>query len=160
MSRDLEARLQRVEDELAILRLIARYFPLVDAGDSGVTEIWEPEGSYEVDTGAMAGRAEIAAMVEGSAHQGLLAAGAGHVPGLPLVELAADGESAVATQHTQLVVCAGEPGRYRVLRVTANRWELVKRDGRWQVARRVARALGPDGTGRELLGQAARGGAQ
>lgn len=150
----IHTRLERVEDELAILRLLAQYFPLVDAGASEVSELWHTDGIYDVDTASYDSRAAIAAMVDGPEHQGLIQRGAGHVPGLPFIELAADGRSAVATQHTQLVVTGRGAGRFHVVRVTANRWELDKTAGQWRVRKRTARVLGGDGTGRKLLSQA------
>ncbi|MGZ6778955.1 MAG: nuclear transport factor 2 family protein [Mycobacterium sp.] len=47
---ELEKRLQRVEDERAVERLIASYGPLVDAGDAAATaELWAVDGSYRAE---------------------------------------------------------------------------------------------------------------
>jgi ketosteroid isomerase-like protein len=41
---ELEKRLQHIEDERAVERLIASYGPLVDAGDADATaELWAPD---------------------------------------------------------------------------------------------------------------------
>ena len=90
-----------------------------------MADLWTEDGVYDVDTGILEGHEGIGAMVRGDAHQGLLAHGCGHVPGLPVVLL--DGDRAVATGYTQLVVRSSRPGRYTVIRVTANRWELERR---------------------------------
>jgi SnoaL-like domain len=46
----LEQRLLRVEDELAIGRLMASYGPLVDAGDAdAVAGLWAEDGEYDVE---------------------------------------------------------------------------------------------------------------
>lgn len=152
----LETRMGAAEDELAILRILASYSPRVDSGDAeGVAALWTEDGVYDVDTGRLDGHADLVDMVEGDAHQGLIAHGCGHVPSLPVVLL--DGDRAVATGYTQLVVRSSRPGRYTVLRVTASRWELERRgpvdapDRGWRVVLRTARAVTDDGEGRRLL---------
>ena len=153
-----EAGLDRAADELAVLRLLASYSPRVDSGDAeGVAELWTEDGVYDVDTGLLEGHAGLVEMVNGEAHQGLIAHGCGHVPSLPVVLL--DGDRAVATGYTQLVVRSSKPGRYTVVRVTASRWELERRgpvdapDRGWRVVLRTARAVTDDGEGRALLGR-------
>lgn len=155
---DTHDRLSRAEDELAILRLLASYSPRVDSGDAeGVAELWTEDGVYDVDTGRLEGHEGLTEMVQGDAHQGLIAHGCGHVPSLPVVLL--DWDRAVATGYTQLVVRSSRPGRYNVLRVTASRWELERRgpvdapDRGWRVVLRTARAVSDDGEGRALLGR-------
>ena len=159
---DIHARLDAAQDELAVLRLVAAYSPRVDSGDAeGVAELWTADGVYDVDTGVLEGHEGLAGMVRGDPHQGLIAHGCGHVPGLPVVLL--DGDRAVATGYTQLVVRSSRPGRYTVMRVTANRWELERRgpvdapDRGWRVVLRTARAVTDDGEGRRLLGRSREG---
>jgi hypothetical protein len=82
-------------------------------------------------------------MVEGAAHQGLLAEGVAHVMGLPRVTV--DGDRAVAVNQS-VVHRRGE-----VWRVAANRWELVRTPLGWQVASRVNRLLDGSAEARELL---------
>lgn len=147
---DLDSRLRAREDEAEILRLIAGYFPAVDSGRADeVASIWEPDGVYDVDTGVLNGRDEIAAMVRGDDHQGLIGHGSAHLCGLP--EVRVDGDTAVATGHSLLVVRSSRPGRYTVMRATANRWELRRSDDGWRVTRRIARVLAEDGSGRDVL---------
>lgn len=153
-----ETRLDLAADELAVLRILAAYSPRVDSGDAeGVAALWTEDGVYDVDTGRLDGHDGLVEMVHGEMHQGLIAHGCGHVPSLPLVLL--DGDRAVATGYTQLVVRSSKPGRYTVLRVTASRWELERRgpvdapDRGWRVVLRTARAVTDDGEGRALLGR-------
>ena len=155
---DTHDRLAAAEDELAILRILAAYSLRVDSGDAqGVAELWISDGVYDVDTGRLEGHDGLVEMVTGDAHQGLIAHGCGHVPSLPVVVL--DGDRAVATGYTQLVVLSSKPGRYTVVRVTASRWELERRgpvdapDRGWRVVLRTARAMTDDGEGRALLGR-------
>lgn len=152
------ARLDAAQDELAVLRILAAYSPRVDSGDAeGVASLWTSDGVYDVDTGRLDGHGDLVEMVTGEAHQGLIHHGCGHVPSLPLVLV--DGDRAVATGYTQLVVRSSKPGRYTVLRVTASRWELERRgdadapDRGWRVVLRTARAVTDDGEGRALLGR-------
>ncbi|WP_010539693.1 nuclear transport factor 2 family protein [Dietzia alimentaria] len=159
---DTLTRLDAAQDELAVLRILAAYSPRVDSGDAeGVAELWTEDGVYDVDTGVLEGHRGLTEMVLGDAHQGLIAHGCGHVPSLPLVLI--DGDRAVATGYTQLVVRSSKPGRYTVLRVTASRWELERRgstdapDRGWRVVLRTARAVTDDGEGRALLARSREG---
>lgn len=159
---EAHTRLDAAQDELAILRILAAYSPRVDSGDAeGVAELWTEDGTYDVDTGVLEGHDGLTKMVRGDAHQGLIAHGCGHVPSLPLVLV--DGDRAVATGYTQLVVRSSKPGRYTVLRVTASRWELERRDPvetpdrGWRVVLRTARAVTDDGEGRALLARSREG---
>jgi len=57
---DLEARLRRVEDQLAISNLVASYGPLVDSGDGNGT-LHRPDCAIATDRGmrnAPSGRAD------------------------------------------------------------------------------------------------------
>ena len=63
----LEERVGRLEDELAITRLVASYGPLVDAGEAeGVAGLWAQDGAYDVEGWQMTSREDIRAMVEPS----------------------------------------------------------------------------------------------
>ena len=63
--------------------------------------------------------------------------------------LVVDGDRAVATAYAQL--CRADGENFRVWRVTATRWELVRTDDGWQVEQRVNRLLDGDEAARELL---------
>lgn len=146
----LDARLRAVEDELAILRLVAAYGTLVDAGESaGVADLWTEDGVYEVDPEPLHGRDAVRAMVSGDAHQGLIRHGCGHLVGLPRVLV--DGDTAVAIGHTQLSARSTSRDGFSVLRVTANRWELVREPSGWRVVRRIARVLDGSEAARALF---------
>src|SRR5215213_6946114 len=69
---ELERRLQRVEYERAIERLIASYGPLVDAGEAdSAAQLWATDGTYDVEGWPMRSREDVAAMVRSDEHQGL-----------------------------------------------------------------------------------------
>ncbi|HEY0644301.1 MAG TPA: nuclear transport factor 2 family protein, partial [Nocardioides sp.] len=125
----LEERLDRVEDELAITRLIASYGPFVDGGDAdAVAGMWTEDGVYDVDEGHMAGRPQLAAMVRSRAHQGWIAGGCAHFLGPAHVTL--HGDTAVAVCHSLMVLNnGGEFGKdaaFGVRRATAHHFELVR----------------------------------
>ncbi len=134
----LEARIQRLEDEAAIARLLASYGPLVDAGAAeAVAALWEADGVYDVDELVMHGRDEIVAMVESANHQGWIAGGCAHFVGPPVVTVT--GDDAVAVCHSLMIV--NQDGQFVVRRATANHWRLRRTTTGWQVTVRTNRVL-------------------
>ena len=115
----LEQRLRRVEDELAIGRLLASYGPLVDAGDAdAVAELWAPDGEYSGEGWHMQSRSDVADMVRSAAHQELIGDGSAHFLGPVCVEV--DGDEAVAVCESILVRHNEDGSGYRVWRAGAN----------------------------------------
>lgn len=142
-------RVQLLEDRIAIANIIAGYGPAVDSGCAEIVAgIWTEDGVYDVDTGVMNGRSELEAMVRSKNHQGYIHGGSAHLVGPP--HIVVDGDSAVATCHSQLVL-RDEQGVNRVARITANRWEFARVDGEWKVTVRVGRQLDGGDAGREIL---------
>lgn len=145
----LERRLDRVEDELAIHRLIVRYGLAVDAGEAeAAMELFTKDTLYEVNnvgmgtdgggqTLVMRGRGAVGEMVRGEAHQKLLP-NAAHTIGPAVVNV--DGDKATATGYTRIY--HRENDDFRMFRMAVNHWELVKEDGRWWVHRRYSQVLG------------------
>ena len=73
----LEARLQAAEDELAIMRLLASYGPLVDSGQSeAAAAMWIAGGTYDYSGGAVAHAPD--GLIAACAHSG--GAGGGSTP--------------------------------------------------------------------------------
>src|SRR5208283_4312499 len=96
-----------------------------------VANMWLEDGVYDIDSGAMHGRDELRAMVRGAAHQNLILNGSAHM--MTPAHIVIDGDRAVATGHSQLVITDPEnPSAFKVLRITANRWELIKTAGEWK----------------------------
>ena len=144
----LEDRLARVEDELAITRLIGCYGPLVDAADAeAVASLWAENGTYDVEGWEMRSRADVHAMVRSPQHQGLVDAGCTHFLGPVVVTVT--GDEAVAVCESVLVV--HHEKRFHVVRSGANRFELVRSPGGWEILHRTTRALDGDAAARELL---------
>jgi uncharacterized protein (TIGR02246 family) len=144
----LEQRLQRLEDELAITRLVSSYGPLVDAGEAdAVAGLWTEDGTYDVEGWSMTGREDIRAMVESEGHQGLIAGGCSHFLGPARV--AVDGDAAVAVCESLLV--RHRDSGYSVRRAGANRFELRRGPDGWHIVHRTTRALDGSAEARELL---------
>jgi uncharacterized protein (TIGR02246 family) len=97
---DPTARLQRIEDELAIVRLKARYARACDDGydPDRIAELFVPDGVW--DGGELFGRAEgreaIHSHFAGAARRITWAL---HFTLNPLIEVAADGETATGTWY-------------------------------------------------------------
>ncbi|MDA2891059.1 nuclear transport factor 2 family protein [Mycolicibacterium sp. BiH015] len=149
---DLERRLRRIEDERAIERMIARYGPLVDAGDAeAVGDLWAEDGTYEVEGWSMRSRADVAAMVRSPQHQGLIGGGCCHFLGPAVVTVA--GDTAVAVCESALLV--HREGRFAVGRAGASLFRLRRIDGRWQITSRTTAALDGKPAARQLLSEGA-----
>jgi hypothetical protein len=95
-------------------------------------------------------------MVGSDLHQNFILNGSAHMMSVPHIEV--DVDRAVATGHSQLVIkVPGTTAEFKVERITANRWELTKTDGRWRVERRTGRLLDGRPDARALLGAIATG---
>jgi ketosteroid isomerase-like protein len=150
-----DARLAALEDKEAIRDLIARYGPLADAGDcAGAAALWTEDGVYEVGGfGDYRGRAAIQALLEGEAHQSLIADGSAHLLGPPVIDL--DGDRAVARNHS--VVFRRDGDHWIAHRASANVWRLLRTAEGWRVARRINRLLDGAAEARALIGGKADG---
>lgn len=152
---ELLARIQRLEDESAIQRLIMSYGPAADAGlASRAASVWLEDGVYDWDADGVphAGRAAVDEMLQGDGHQGLIARGAAHFAGPLLVEVT--GDHATALNYS--LIMRREDDRFFLWRVSAVRWDVERVDLSWKVRRRTNRLLDASGAGRELFGDAMR----
>jgi uncharacterized protein (TIGR02246 family) len=132
-------RVERLEDELAIHRLIVSYGLGVDTGDAErAASVFTEDGVYDVDVGRMEGREAVRAMVRGARHQEMVGHCA-HQIGPAVVTV--DGPDRAAAVGYSRVYLATRAGTH-VYRVSLNRWELVKANGAWRIARRTTRILG------------------
>lgn len=153
----IERRLTRVEDELAIIRLVASYGPLVDAGEADATAaLWAEDGGYDVEGWQMRSRADVAAMVRSEGHQHLIENGCTHFLGPAAVHL--DGDEAVAV-CASVLVRHREDG-YSVRRAGANRFRLRRAPGSphgWEIIDRRTRALDGSAEARAVLAELVEG---
>jgi hypothetical protein len=109
------------------------------------------------------GRDAIAAIVAAPGHRAAIAGGLAHFAGLPHIAL--DGDTAVVTSYLQIltphptaepvdVSNHGSSKGFRIHRVGANRWELVRTPAGWKIKRRTLRPLDGTEPARELLSRA------
>ena len=162
MPSSIEDRLRAIEDRLEILNLIASHPPSADTGADYFTRAaYVADGVIDLGGGKAAnGNEAIAAIQITPGHRAAIAGGLAHFCGLPRIEL--DGDSAVAISYLQILTPhpSAEPHEvpnhgvskgYRVHRVAANRWELVRTAQGWQIKRRTTRSLDGTEPAREIL---------
>ncbi|GAA0904050.1 MULTISPECIES: nuclear transport factor 2 family protein [Streptomyces violaceusniger group] len=163
----LEDRLRVIEDRLAIYNLLASHPLSADTGEPDFIEsIYTEDFVFDRGGGLSGarGRDKMVDLVESDAHRTAIAGGLAHFGSLPLVEL--DGDTAVATSYIALIT-PDEKGEerelanhgtstgFRVHRIVANRWSLVREDGRWSIASRTVLPMDGSGPALEMARQAA-----
>ena len=164
-NRTLEDRLRAVEDKLEILNLIASHPPSADTGaEEYVRSIYVNDGAIDLGGGKAAnGRDAVAAIVAAPGHRAAINGGLAHFAGLPHIAL--DGDTAVVTSYLQIltphptaepveVPNHGSSKGFRIHRVGANSWELVRTPAGWKIKRRTLRPLDGSEPARELLHRA------
>ena len=161
----VETRLRAVEDRLEILNLIASHPPSADTGtEDYVRAIYLEDGVIDLGGGkAATGRDAVAAMVAHPGHRAAIAGGLAHFAGLPHISI--DGDQAVVTSYLQIITPHpnaepvevpnhGTSKGFRIHRVGANRWELVRTKAGWKIKRRTLRPLDGSEPARDLLRRA------
>jgi hypothetical protein len=78
--------------------------------------------------------------------------GSAHINHFPIIKVT--GDRATAVNHSNTFT--GEGGKFRLDRVSANRWDFVRADGRWKVTRRINRLLSGAPEARAFLADGAR----
>ena len=152
----LEARLGKLEDQLAIYQVINGYGYAVDGlNATAVGECYVDDGIYAVgDIGEMKGRERIEAITRDPGHLAYVAAGCAHMSSVPHVLI--EGDKAVATCHT-MVAMHGENGFF-IGRLSASRIQLDRQgDGSWKIVHRQNYMLNGDPAGSALLGRLKEG---
>jgi hypothetical protein len=164
----LEDRIRAIEDRLEIYNLIASHPPSADTGGSDhIAACWVEDGAFDrgENLSSPRGRDVIASHVQSAEHQAAIAGGLAHFTGLPHVAI--DGDTAVVTSYLQILVpqTEGNPvavpnhgsGKgFRVHRMTANRWELVRTEEGWKFKHRTLRQLDGTEPARKILRGALR----
>lgn len=140
----LAARVRQLEEHIEITQLVAQYGPAVDSGSAEATaQLWTEDGTFDaVGAITMHGRDEIAAMVRGDGHQGLILNGCGHVLTVPHVVI--DGDEAHGRSYALNIRWDAEHERFWVARVSANTWKWRRTPEGWRIVERVNANL--DGT--------------
>jgi hypothetical protein len=161
-SRTIEDRIRAIEDRLEILNLIASHPPSADsAADYFTRSVYTDDGVIDLGGGKGAsGNEKIAGMVNEPGHQAAITGGLAHFAGLPRIEI--DGDRAIVTSYLQIITPhpTAEPYEvpnhgvtkgFRIHRVGANRWELVRTSAGWKIKRRTLRPLDGTEPAREIL---------
>src|ERR1700730_17644805 len=181
VNRSLEDRIRAIEDRLEIYNLIASHPPSPDtAGKDHIAASWVEDGVFDrgENLSSPHGRESIAHQVLTldtqapiyceSPHftsfpQAAIERGLAHFTSLPHVEI--EGDAATVTSYLQILVpqTQGDPvdvpnhgssKGFRVHRMTANRWELVRTPQGWKIKRRTLRQLDGSEPARKILRQA------
>jgi ketosteroid isomerase-like protein len=140
----LAARVQQLEDHVEVTQLVAQYGPAVDSGSAEATAaLWTDDGTFDaVGAITMRGHEDIAEMVNGAGHQGLITNGCGHVLTVPHVVIR--GDEAEGRSYALNIRWDAEQQRFWVARVSANTWKWRRTPDGWRVTERVNANL--DGT--------------
>ena len=164
-TRSIEQRIKAIEDRLDILNLVAAHPPGADSASHDFAEsFWLADGTVD-----MAGQAKGYESMIGVLNTPGFAAAQGqgicHFAGLPHIVI--DGDRAVATSYLQILAAdpEGKPFElsahgtskgFRVLRLSANRWELQRTPEGWRIRSRTMRSM-DNPASRELLKKTTEG---
>ncbi|MCX8071436.1 MAG: nuclear transport factor 2 family protein [Candidatus Binatia bacterium] len=135
---DLNTRVQYLEDIGALQRLLIEYSFAADIGDAeALSTMFISDAVYELDELRLEGRQQIVATVVGQRDDPAFVATA-HTVGPVVIDV--DGDRAVGRGYSRLYVAEGDG--VTLWRLSFNRWEFVREQGRWRISRRVTRAVG------------------
>src|SRR6266545_2722623 len=147
-NRSLEDRIRAIEDRFEIYNLIASHPPSADtAGSDHIAASWVEDGVFDRDENLSSprGRDTIAKQVLGPDHHAAI-----------------DGDTAIVTSYLQILVpqTQGDPvdvpnhgsnRGFRIHRMTANRWQLVRTPQGWKIKHRTLRQLDGSEPARKIL---------
>lgn len=140
---ELAARVQRLEDELEITRVLTRYCFAVDVGDAEATARLYTEDTV-IDLGPASefqGADGARQLVLDERHQAIVGRSA-HTIG-PLV-IDVDGDDATATGYVRVYVTDVATGDPQLWRLSYTRFELARSETSWRIAKRLSRPPGAD----------------
>ena len=140
---EIEARLQKAEDHLAILNLLMSYGPLVDSATAEPAgALWVEGGGYSFTlpdggTKRLVAPDEIAGMYSWPGHLDLVNTGCAHLTATPKITV--DGDAAQAVGYSVVILKEGE--RWFLWRAAVNHWALARTSEGWRIVERFNRAL-------------------
>jgi len=141
----VEERLQALEAKEEIRELFNRYGFSADTGEARLwSEVWATDAVYDRADGSIAGRDAFFQSIESpdGVHKRLIE-GPGSVHATGPLTIAVDGDTAWA-EGPALVWVRKDEG-YAVFSLSYNHWDLQRREGRWEIVRRIGRPVGPGG---------------
>lgn len=154
----VEERLSKVESELAIRNVIARYGLAADCGDSdtalachtanAVYIVSDPDAGRHRDKSPdlkLNGHAAIKQMLTSERHQSLLP-NCAHTVGPLLVEVNGDQANVLGYSRVYNIV----DGQPQLMRLAFNLWGMKRDNAEWKIARRESRVMGEEAAQRML----------
>lgn len=148
---ELAARVQRLEDEREITRVLTRYGFAVDLGDADATAALYTDDTV-IDLGLtseLTGTEGARQLVLDQRHQDIVGRCA-HTMGPFVIDVDVDGDHATATGYVRVYISDADMRNPRLWRIGYTKLELRRAGGTWQIATRLSRSLGAD-AGAELL---------
>lgn len=143
----IDARILRIESELAVRNVIAQYGMAADCGDvdaalachtqDAVYVVSNPRAGRDGETGdlELSGHSAIADMLNSDMHQSLLPDCA-HTVGPLVVEI--KDQSADVTGYSRVY------HKQKLMRVAINNWTMRRENNGWKIARRESRLIGDE----------------
>ena len=146
----LEEQVRRLEDQVAIHRLINSWGPAVDTGQAeAAAALFSEDAVLQSDMSYLTGPAAIEDMVRSDGQQALIDQGSAHIPAFPVVDI--DGDAARAIGYSRVYLHTDDG--YEVWRVSANYWEFIRTDDGWRVSRRTNHVIDGGPQAQQLLGR-------
>ncbi len=141
MTDTIEGRLRRVEDELAIARLLHDYSAFLDGRDyAAYVALFAPDGAWTNADGSWAGRAAIHAMLVDTVGPPGRPGSGYHLNSNARIDL--DGDRATAVSR-YLFMLRGADGRPKPVLAGIYHDEFERGDDGWKIRRRVAEEVIP-----------------
>jgi ketosteroid isomerase-like protein len=140
---DLVARVQRLEDEREITRVLTRYGFAVDLGDADATAALYTDDTV-IDLGPTSmfhGSAGARQLVLDERHQAIVGRCA-HTMGPFVIDLDITGDHATATGYVRVYISDDDMRNPRLWRIGYTRLELVRTPTSWRIATRLSRSVG------------------
>jgi hypothetical protein len=157
---ELEERVQRLEDHIALLQSLSAYGPAVDSMefDAGI-RLWEEDGVYDLGDGFpqidegrgilyLTGPDEIRDMLEGPASKPYFEQGCAHVMSMPLIKI--DGDRAVGIGYHMTYINTKDGAQLARLNSSRLEWRR-QASGEWKITKRTHRLVDEREGGRALL---------
>ena len=146
----LEEQVRRLEDQVAIHRLINSWGPAVDTGQAeAAAALFSEDAVLQSDMSYLTGPAAIEDMVRSDGQQALIDQGSAHIPAFPVVDIEGDAARAIGYSRVYLHTDEG----YEVWRVSANYWEFTRTHDGWRVSRRTNHVIDGGPQAQQLLGR-------
>ena len=142
---DLAARVQRLEDEREITRVLTRYGFAVDIGDADATAALYTDDTL-IDLGSTSqfyGTVGAQQLVRDERHQAIVGRCA-HTMGPFVIDVDVTGDRATATGYVRVYISDDGMRNPRLWRIGYTKLELVRAGTTWRIANRVSRSIGAD----------------